>query len=44
MEQKWIIGAEDVEKGWDEYLATLKKMNVDQVIKIYQTAYARDNK
>ena len=44
MEQKWILGVEDIEKGWDKYLATLKKMNVDQVIKIYQTAYARDNK
>lgn len=44
MEQKWILGVEDVEKGWDKYLATLKKMGIDEVVKIYQTAYARDNK
>lgn len=44
MEQKWILGTEDVEKGWDNYIATLKKMKVDEVIKIYKDAYARENK
>ena len=41
MEQKWILGVEDVDKTWDTYIATLKKMNIDEVIKVYKAAYNR---
>ncbi|SHL74667.1 putative aldouronate transport system substrate-binding protein [Anaerocolumna jejuensis DSM 15929] len=30
----------DIDKSWEDYLATLKKMGVDDMIKIYQDAYA----
>lgn len=38
---QFIIGAEDVEKGWDEYVSTIEGMGIDNVIEIYQTAYDR---
>jgi putative aldouronate transport system substrate-binding protein len=40
---KFITGALSFDK-WDEYVATLKKMNLDQVEKIYQDAFDRNNK
>ncbi|WP_248925966.1 extracellular solute-binding protein [Paenibacillus hamazuiensis] len=40
---KFITGALSFDK-WDEFVATLKKMNLDQVEKIYQDALDRNNK
>lgn len=39
--QKWIMGAEDVDATWDNYVATLESMHLDEVVKIYQAAYNR---
>ncbi len=33
-------GELDLDKSWDDYLSTLKKMGVDEMIKIYKDAYA----
>lgn len=35
----WMTGKADVEAEWDAYLAELKKLNVDEFIKINQKAY-----
>lgn len=35
----WITGKSDIEAEWDEYCASLKKMNVDEMIQIMQDAY-----
>lgn len=43
MESKFITGQESLD-GWDKYVETLKKMNVDELIKIKQTAYDRMKK
>ncbi|MDF2924906.1 MAG: transporter substrate-binding protein [Paenibacillaceae bacterium] len=40
MEAKFIMGAEPI-SGWDAYVSTLNKMNIDQFIDIYQKAYDR---
>ena len=37
----FITGKLDVEKEWDAYVANCKEMGVDEVVKIYNTAYAR---
>ena len=42
--QKWIMGAEDVDAKWDEYVNTIKSMGIDELTKIYQAAYDRLNK
>lgn len=41
MEQKWVLGSESVETGFDKYIENLKKMGMDQVIDIYNAAYQR---
>lgn len=38
---KVIIGELSLEDSWEEYLATLKTMNVDKLIACYQAAYER---
>ena len=43
MRGKFITGVADVKTGWDEYVATIKKMGIEEVLKIYQTAYDRWN-
>ena len=35
---KFINGSMDIETQWDEYLNTLKSMNVDRLIQIRQNA------
>jgi putative aldouronate transport system substrate-binding protein len=40
---KWLMEG-GVEKEWDTYLATLKKMGLDDLLKIYQDALDRYNK
>ena len=37
--QKWILGGESVQTGWDDYIKTLKKLGIDDVIKVHQNAY-----
>ncbi|NHN29897.1 extracellular solute-binding protein [Paenibacillus agricola] len=44
MQQKWVLGAEQVEPNYVKYLARLKEMGMDDVIKIYQAAYDRYQK
>ena len=38
---KWIIGESSVNVDWDSYLNELKKMKLDRMIEIYQTAANR---
>ena len=39
--QKWILGAESVEDGWDGYLKRLDELGYQELIGIYQAAYDR---
>jgi len=41
MTQKWILGGEAVETSFDKYLQELRKMGIEEAIKITQTAYDR---
>lgn len=36
---RFISGDDDIDKGWDQYLATLEGMNLDRYIEIYQEAF-----
>ncbi len=38
---KWIVGKADVEAEWDEFKAHLKKLGVEEFLKINQAAYDR---
>lgn len=38
---KWVVGSEDLDKGWDAYVNNLKKMGVEELVKINQAAYDR---
>ncbi|MCR2804704.1 extracellular solute-binding protein [Paenibacillus soyae] len=40
MEAKFVLGKESFD-NWDAYVSTLKKMNVDEYVEIYQKAYDR---
>ena len=40
---KWVVEG-GVEKDWDDYKATLKKMGIDDFMKIQQDAYDRYQK
>ena len=39
MHSKFITGQEDLETGWDNYLSTLDRMGLPEVLEIYQNAY-----
>lgn len=39
MEQKWILGKLDIESTYNEFLSTLHKMQVDELLDIYNKAY-----
>ena len=39
--QKWVLGAEDCESSFDEYIKGLEGMGVKRLIEITQTAYDR---
>lgn len=41
MQQTWVLGAKDVNAGWEEYQARLKQLGFDQVIEVMQSAYDR---
>ena len=43
MEAEFITGAADIEAKWDEYVATVEKMGIADVLKVYQAAYDRWN-
>lgn len=43
MEAEFISGAADIETKWDEYVSTIEKMGINEVLKVYQTAYDRWN-
>jgi putative aldouronate transport system substrate-binding protein len=36
---EFVTGAQDVNTGWDQYLAKLKTLGLDQYLQIYQQAY-----
>ena len=40
---KFVLGQKSLSE-WDAYVATIKNMGVDELIQIYQTAYARYNR
>jgi len=40
-QQAWILGTGDVMEDWDDYVATLEKMNYSDVIAAMQSAYDR---
>jgi putative aldouronate transport system substrate-binding protein len=40
-QQAWILGTGDVEADWDDYINTLNKMGYEKVIKVMNSAYAR---
>ena len=39
MHGKFITGQEDIETGWDNYLNTLTRIGLEEVLEIYQDAY-----
>lgn len=39
--QKWLLGAEDVEAGYDNFIKQLKNLGIDEVLKIKNEAYIR---
>jgi putative aldouronate transport system substrate-binding protein len=39
--QKWVLGAESVEDGYDKFVEQLKSMKVDELLDLYNQAYAR---
>ncbi|WP_309119024.1 extracellular solute-binding protein [Paenibacillus sp.] len=39
--QKWTLGAESVEEGYDAYHQRLKDLGVDELVAIHQSAYER---
>lgn len=44
MKSKFISGVADIDAEWDTYCNTLKKMGIEDVLKVYQAAYDRWNK
>jgi len=41
MEAKFITGKESIDANWDTFVATLKKMGVDEIVEIATQAYER---
>lgn len=39
--QKWVLGSEDVESGYDAFKAAMEKFGMEEAIKIQQAAYDR---
>jgi putative aldouronate transport system substrate-binding protein len=40
-QQAWVLGARDVERDWDAYLARLKALGFDDALAAMQSAYDR---
>ncbi len=41
--QKWVLGGESVEDGWDAYIERLDELGYQDLLAIYQSAYDRLN-
>ncbi|SHG46987.1 extracellular solute-binding protein [Ornithinibacillus halophilus] len=41
MEAKFITGAEDIDAMWDEYVSTLEKQGIGDLVEAHQSAYDR---
>ncbi|GGA66662.1 extracellular solute-binding protein [Ornithinibacillus halotolerans] len=41
MEAKFITGAEDIDATWDEYVSTLEKQGIEDLVDAHQSAYDR---
>lgn len=41
IEQRWLMGAEDVRAGWDAHIRTIKNMHFQEVLDAYNSAYQR---
>ena len=41
MEAAFITGTTDIDGGWDEYVNNLQKMNLSELVNVYQTGYDR---
>ena len=39
MSIKFILGTEDIEEKWDEYVKTLSAYGIDEAVALYQSAY-----
>ena len=37
----WVTGEQDIETGWDSYLAEMERMGVKEYIAAYQAYYDR---
>jgi putative aldouronate transport system substrate-binding protein len=42
--QLWVMGTNDVEGTWDSYIKKLDKLKLDEVLKVLNSAYARQYK
>ena len=40
-QQAWILGTGDVQEDWDDYMSTLEKMGLQDVLEAVNSAYAR---
>ena len=40
-QQKWILGGESVEAGWDAYINRLNELGFQEFLEIHQSAYDR---
>ena len=40
-QQNWIMGNKDVDATWDQYIADLKSLGLDELLAAYQAAYDR---
>lgn len=40
-QQTWVLGAADIEAEWDDYIATVNKMGLEDVMAAMQSAYTR---
>lgn len=41
MQQNWIMGNADVDATWDQYIANLQSLGLDELLAAYQAAYDR---
>ena len=41
MQQKFLFGTQNVDNDWDSYIAKLKELGIDEVTKVYNSAYDR---
>lgn len=39
VQQQWILGTGDIDSQYDEFIQTLRQMNIDELVQIHQKAY-----